>query len=85
MRGWIGVDLDGTLAKSVKTENGEEIGVVTYTYENAGNTTSKTDSSKPLSYGRSNIIELYAGLPAVRAISRPGTTSICNFGSAAGT
>jgi len=26
MRGWIGVDLDGTLAKSVKAQNGEEIG-----------------------------------------------------------
>jgi hypothetical protein len=25
--GWIGVDLDGTLAKSVKAETGEEIGV----------------------------------------------------------
>jgi hypothetical protein len=27
MRGWIGVDLDGTLAKSVKAQTGEEIGV----------------------------------------------------------
>jgi transcriptional regulator with GAF, ATPase, and Fis domain len=27
MRGWIGVDLDGTLAKSVKARNREEIGV----------------------------------------------------------
>ena len=26
MRGWIGVDLDGTLAKSVAAETGEEIG-----------------------------------------------------------
>ena len=26
MRGWIGVDLDGTLAQSVKTQTGEEIG-----------------------------------------------------------
>ena len=26
MRGWIGVDLDGTLAKSVKRQTGEEIG-----------------------------------------------------------
>ena len=26
MRGWIGVDLDGTLAKSVKAQTGEEIG-----------------------------------------------------------
>jgi hypothetical protein len=27
MCGWIGVDLDGTLAKSVKAQTGEEIGV----------------------------------------------------------
>lgn len=27
MRGWIGVDLDGTLAKSVKARSGQEIGV----------------------------------------------------------
>jgi hypothetical protein len=26
MRGWIGVDLDGTLAKSVRAQTGEEIG-----------------------------------------------------------
>jgi hypothetical protein len=27
MRGWIGVDLDGTLARLAKAQNGEEIGV----------------------------------------------------------
>jgi hypothetical protein len=28
--GWIGVDLDGTLAKSVKSQAGEDIGVPVY-------------------------------------------------------